>query len=270
MIEITEKEFSDITNFIENNYGIHFKEQKKTLLISRLHTIIDEMGFKTFTQYYEYLVKDKSGKAVTAFVDKITTNHTYFMREPEHFNFFKDNVLPEIVPKISNNDLRVWCCASSTGEEPYTLAMLIDEFFGERKLLWDTKVLATDISQSVLEKAQNGIYTSEAIMPLEKMWKLKYFKKIDNENYRVVDKIRDEVIYRKFNLMDADFPFRKKFHVIFCRNVMIYFNSKTKDELVEKLYDCLEDGGYLFVGHSESLNRNATRFNYIKPAVYRK
>ena len=104
MLKITDKEFHLLTEYIESNYGIHFKEQKKTLLITRLHKVLEEMGFKTFTQYYDYITNDKSGKAVTIFVDKITTNHTFFMREPEHFFYFKNTVLPEIVPKIKNND----------------------------------------------------------------------------------------------------------------------------------------------------------------------
>ncbi len=259
-----------LADFIESNYGIHMKEQKKTLLISRLHKILEEMGFDSFTQYFEFLIHDKSGKAVSAFVDKITTNHTYFMREAEHFSYLQDTVLPEIVPKIKGNDLRVWCAASSTGEEPYTLAMIIDEYFGERKCLWDTKILATDISSAVLETAKKGIYKNDAIDSLSKMRKLQYFKKIDTDNSIVIDRIRNEVIYRKFNLMEPEFPFKKKFHVIFCRNVMIYFDAPTKDRLVEKLYDCLEDGGYLFIGHSESINKISTRFKYIRPAVYKK
>jgi len=270
MIEITDKEFLLITDFIKSNYGIQFKEQKKTLLTSRLHNILDEMGFSNFTQYYEYMTHDKSGKAITNFVDKITTNHTYFMREAEHFNYLKNNVLPEIVPKIKNHDLRIWCAASSTGEEPYTLAMLVDEFFGDEKALWDTKVLATDICASVLETAQKGIYNNISIEPLEKMWRLKYFNKIDITNSKIIDRIQNEVIFRKFNLMEPEFPFKKKFHIIFCRNVMIYFDAATKDRLIEKFYNSLEDGGYLFVGHSESLNRATTEFKYVKPAIYRK
>lgn len=270
MLAITDKEFHLLAEFIKSNYGIYMKEQKKTLLMSRLHIIIEEMGYNSFTQYYDYITNNKNTDALTAFVDKITTNHTYFMREPEHFFYLKEHVLPEIVPKIKNKDFRMWCAASSTGEEPYTLAMILDEYFGKDKALWDTKILATDISTNVLETAKKGIYSTEAIAPLEKMWKLQYFKKLDTENSIVIDKIRNEVIYRKFNLMEPEFPFRKKFHVIFCRNVMIYFDQNTKDQLVEKLYNCLEDGGYLFIGHSESINRQASRFNYIKPAVYQK
>jgi chemotaxis protein methyltransferase CheR len=148
--------------------------------------------------------------------------------------------------------------------------MILDEFFGKDKLFWDTKVLATDISGSVLETAQKGIYENERIAPLPSHWKLSYFKKIDNERSVLTERIRNEVIYRRFNLVEESFPFKKKFHVIFCRNVMIYFDNETKIKLVNKFYDHMEYGGYLFIGHSESLNRETTRFKYVMPAVYKK
>ncbi|MBC7958587.1 MAG: chemotaxis protein CheR, partial [Vallitaleaceae bacterium] len=135
---------------------------------------------------------------------------------------------------------------------------------------WDTKILATDISNNVLEIAKRGMYPTEKLAPLPIYWRQMYVKKVDKEYSRIVDRIRNEVIYRNFNLMEPVFPFKKKFHVIFCRNVMIYFNQATKDELIEKFYEHLEDGGYLFIGHSESVNRNKSRFKYICPAVYQK
>jgi chemotaxis protein methyltransferase CheR len=192
------------------------------------------------------------------------------MRESDHFNYFRDTVLPYIKNTVGSNDLRIWSAGCSTGEEPYTLAMIIDEFFGEEKSKWDTKVLATDISSRVLEKAAKGIYSNEAAAYLPGKWKIKYFDVFDKESIIINEKIRNEVIYRKFNLMEDNFPFRKKFHVIFCRNVMIYFDTRTKWELANKFYDKMEYGGYLFIGHSESLNRDETRYKYILPAVYRK
>ena len=141
--------------------------------------------------------------------------------------------------------------------------------FGEKDV-WDTRILATDISSRVLDIAQKGVYSNTRIKPLPFNWKTKYFKKIDSENYVIIDKIRDEVIYRKFNLMDTVFPFRKKFHVIFCRNVMIYFDSETRNNLVKKFYDITADGGYLFIGHSEYIDRTKTKYKYVAPSVYRK
>ncbi len=270
MISISDKEFRLLSEFIQKNYGIHLKKEKQTLLTGRLHKVLSELGFNNFTDYYNYLITDKSGKAIAEFVDKITTNHTFFMREPDHFVYFRDQVLPYLKSTIKGNDLRIWCAASSTGEEPYTLAMIIKDFFERDFMAWDTKLLATDISQAALETAKKGIYPNERTIDLPNIWKTKYFNKIDANNMVVKEQIKNEVIYRRFNLVDDVFPFRKKFHVIFCRNVMIYFDNKTKETLINKMYDLLEDGGYLFIGHSESLNRETTPFKYIRPAVYRK
>lgn len=270
MISISDKEFTLLSEFIQKNYGIHLKKEKQTLLTGRLHKVLSELGFNNFTDYYNYLITDKSGKAIAEFVDKITTNHTFFMREPDHFVYFRDQVLPYLKSTVKGNDLRIWCAASSTGEEPYTLAMIIKDFFERDFMAWDTKLLATDISQAALETAKKGIYPNERTIDLPNIWKTKYFNKIDANNMVVKEQIKNEVIYRRFNLVDDVFPFRKKFHVIFCRNVMIYFDNKTKETLINKMYDLLEDGGYLFIGHSESLNRETTPFKYIRPAVYRK
>ncbi|MDD4700409.1 MAG: protein-glutamate O-methyltransferase CheR [Oscillospiraceae bacterium] len=270
MIAITDKEFSRLSNYIKLNYGIYLKPEKKALVTGRLNNVLERGGFNNFNDYCDYVISDKSGRAIVILIDKITTNHTFFMRESDHFFYFRDVVLPYLVSNLKNHDLRIWCAACSTGEESYTLAMLIDEFFGKDKGNWDTKVLATDISERVLRVAKEGKYRKESITLLPPYWKLNYFNKTDFQNCVISDKIRNEVIYRKFNLMDQTFPFKKKLHIIFCRNVMIYFDNKTKIDLVEKFYDSMEYGGYLFIGHSESLIREYTRFKYIRPSVYRK
>lgn len=270
VVTITDKEFKQLSDYIKFNYGIYLKKEKMTLVTGRLHNVLMQAGFDNFTDYYNYIISDKSGDAIVTLIDKITTNHTFFMREAEHFYYFRDKVLPYFTKVVKDKDLRTWCAASSSGEEAYTLAMIIDEFLGKEKMWWDTKILATDISEKVLNTARRGIYSAERIAPLPAHWKTNYFKKADAENFIIEDKIKNEVIYRKFNLMDNVFPFKKKFHTIFCRNVMIYFDNETKNKLVEKLYDHIEYGGYLFIGHSESLNREATRFKYVMPSVYRK
>jgi chemotaxis protein methyltransferase CheR len=188
----------------------------------------------------------------------------------QHFNFFREKVLPYLSREVTNRDLRIWSAGCSTGEEPYTLAMIIDEFFGAEKKYWDAKILATDISLRALEEAKRGVYSSKAIAPVPALWKSSYFTRADAETCAVSDKIKDEVIFRRFNLMNKTFAFKKKFNVIFCRNVMIYFNNETKHELVSRFYDATESGGYLFIGHAESLNREQTKYKFIMPAVYRK
>lgn len=267
---ITDKEFTQLAHYIRENYGIHLKEEKKTLVNGRLQHVLTQEGFSSFTEYFRHLISDKTGDAVTVLLNKITTNHTFFMREPDHFYYFRDKVLPWLASTVRSKDLRIWCAACSTGEESYTLAMILQDYFGHNLAGWDTKILATDISEKCLEFARRGEYSDERMAPLSKAWKLQYFQRASADSAVVIPKIKNEVIYRRFNLMDALFPFKKKFHVIFCRNVMIYFDQETKVELVNRLCHQLEDGGYLFIGHSESISRDHSRFRYIMPAVYQK
>jgi chemotaxis protein methyltransferase CheR len=270
LITITDEEFEKLAKFIKSNYGINLKEEKKSLVMGRLRKVLHQKNMSSFSEYLDYVLSDKTGEAVSDMVNRITTNHTYFMRESKHFEFFKEEVLPYLKKKVSDKDLRIWSAGCSTGEEPYTLAMIIDEFFGKEKLFWNTQILATDISSKVLDVAKKGVYNNDSIakMPSEK--RLKYFKKISDEKSEVVDQIKKEVIFARLNLMNETFPFKKKFHTIFCRNVMIYFDSKTKMDLVNRFYEITEPGGYLFIGHSESLIRSQTKYKYIMPAVYRK
>lgn len=270
MIAIQEQEFKRFADYIRANYGIHFKSEKKTLVEGRLGHVLSSMNMGSLTEYLEYVTADKTGQAAAVMLDRITTNYTFFMREPEHFRFFRSIVLPYLSKTVKDRDLRVWSAACSTGEEPYTLAMLIDEFFGPNNEAWDTRILATDISQGALACAKAGIYGSDKIADLPECWKKRYFKTLDSERCILSEKIRNEVIFSNINLMERTFPFKRKMHAIFCRNVMIYFDNDTKDRLAERLYDVTEPGGFLFIGHSESLNREATRYRYVMPAVYRK
>jgi len=270
MIEITDKEFHQMADFIKKNYGIFLKNEKKMLLKDRLQSVIIESHCSTFTEYYDYLMKDKTGNAVKIMIDKVSTNHTYFMREASHFDFFRETVLPYLKNTVQDKDLRIWCAASSTGEEAYTLAMIVDQFLGSDRLWWDKKILATDIAESVLKIAIKGVYSNDKLEPLPEIWKSSYFKKYDAENYIIKDSLKEELVFRKFNLMESVFPFKKKFHVIFCRNVMIYFDAEEKTRLINTFYNMMESGGYFFVGHSEAINRLDTKFQYVMPSVYRK
>lgn len=270
MYTITESEFKELTAYIKRNYGINIKEEKKSLITGRLSNLLMEKEISNFADYYDYVVSDVTGNAAVELINKITTNHTFFMREADHFDFFRNQVLPYLVNTVQDKDLRIWSAGCSSGQEPYTLAMILDEYFGQEKIWWDTKILATDISTKALHKAEKAIYSNEEINMLPSYWKINYLNQYDKNNCVINEKIRKEVIFRKLNFMDQSFPFKRKFHTIFCRNVMIYFDNDTKRELVHKFYDLLEDGGYLFIGHSESLNREETKFRYIMPAVYRK
>lgn len=270
MVVIQEKEFRQFAAYVKSNFGLHFKDEKRSLIAGRLNNVLLSMNMGSLSDYMAYVTSDKTGEAVATLLDKITTNYTFFMREAEHFNYFRDKVLPFLEQRVKDRDLRIWSAACSSGEEPYTLAMIIDEFFGAYKANWDTKILATDISSSILNLARAGVYAKDRLTDLPAAWRQKYFIEFDAGHDILAEKIRKEVIFSNINLMEPIFPFRRKMHVIFCRNVMIYFDNQTRDSLVERLYNITEPGGYLFIGHSEALNRETMRYRYVMPAVYRK
>ncbi|HMM19801.1 MAG TPA: protein-glutamate O-methyltransferase CheR [Selenomonadales bacterium] len=270
METITDREFMDLVQFIKLNYGINLAE-KKSLVLGRLHNYILQGGFGSFSAYFRHVVSDPTGQAVVVLIDKLTTNHTYFMREPQHFAFLERVVLPYLAKAGgAARDLRIWSAGCSTGEEPYTLAMMIDSFFGSEKRQWDAKILATDISTMALGKGKQGIYPSSGLEGLPENWKKRYFRPYNQENHILTEQIRSEVVFRRFNLINEAFPFKKKFHVIFCRNVMIYFDAEARRDLIRRFYQQTEPGGYLFIGHSESVNRSETKYEFVAPAVYRK
>lgn len=270
MVTITDREFTDLTEFIKSRFGIRLGQEKKTLVLGRLSNMLVKEQFSSFSEYLEHLLNDKTGRASATLVNLITTNHTFFMRETAHFDFFRSTVLPFLASHVKDKDLRIWSAGCSSGEESYTLAMIIDTFFGPDKRLWDTKLLATDISDKVLSIAREGIYSNEALAALPGAWRANYTRRLENERSMMTDFIKNDIIFRRLNLMDERFPFRKKFHVIFCRNVMIYFDAKTRKQLVEKFYDLTAEGGYLFIGQSESISRDDSRWKYVLPAIYRK
>jgi chemotaxis protein methyltransferase CheR len=272
-MEISATEFTQLRDLIHNRFGINLTEQKRSLLVGRLQKLMRSLNLATFSDYYDYLKKDKTEGALGELVDLISTNHTYFNREKEHFEFFSQVALPQVIESLrkqNRKDLRIWCAGCSTGEEPYTLLMLMMEHLGNEYSSWDAGILATDISDRALTGAKRGSYASDRVSQLpEKLWR-KYFTPCGNEEMMVTDKLKKEATFRRFNLMNTTFPFKKPFQMIFCRNVMIYFDQPTRDALVNRYHRCTEPGGYLFIGHSETLGRNQTLYNYIKPALYQK
>ncbi len=267
MIKIRDDEFQYLVGYLKGNFGINLT-QKRVLLDGRMGGYLAQQGYQSYSDYIKVLQADKTGKELQILLNRVTTNHTYFMREPEHFDFFGKIVLPYLEQTVPSRDLRIWCAASSSGEEPYTLAMILHDYFGHKSPAWDKVLLATDISQKVLDMAKQGIYPEESIEKIPEAWKRKYFRKVPDGGVQVVDSIRSQVVYRLFNLMDP-IRYKKPYHVVFCRNVMIYFDAPTKAAVVERLYDAMAPGGYLFIGHTESIAR-PTRFNYIMPSVYQK
>lgn len=215
------------------------------------------------------VLSDKSGDMLNLLITKLTTNFTYFMREETHYRFLFEHALPEWTAKIKNNDLRTWSAGCSSGEEAYTAAIMIMEYLGAGKSKWDTTILATDISPRVLAAAKAGIYPKGHLEGLPPNLRNKYFVNVDAENCKVGPELAKSVVFAPLNLMDA-FNFKRKFHVIFCRNVMIYFDNNTKRQLAAKFYNVLEPGGYLFIGLSETLSGLSDQFISVSPAIYKK
>lgn len=266
---ITEQEFHRIVVYVKQKYGIDLNG-KQILVNGRMENYLLRNGYSGYDEYMTKVEKNPKGEEARNLINVLTTNHAYFMREFEHMDFMRKVVLPQIKAKeAGKRDVRIWSAASSTGEEPYTIAMVLKDFFGLDHKMWDTRVLATDLSTKVLEQAQRGKYLKEQIDPLPEGWKRRFFKRVNELEYQVTPELKQELIFRQFNLMNP-FPFRKKFHVVFMRNVMIYFDDNTKLQLLRKVYDYLEPGGYLFVGTTESIDRKGTNFQYVEPSIYRK
>ncbi|MCX7710412.1 MAG: protein-glutamate O-methyltransferase CheR [Clostridia bacterium] len=270
MIKITGKEFFELAELVEERFGIHLKEEKKALVEGRLFSVLQSGEYSSFSHYIEKVRQDRTGNLLTTLVERITTNHTYFLREKEHFDFLREIVLPHLNKTLKDRDIRIWSAGCSTGEEPYSIVMTLSDYLGFDKDRWEYKILATDISKRVLEYAWNGVYFDEALANVPDKWKKLYFSKIDELYIKVSDEVKAQVLFRNLNLKSSSFPFKRKFHVIFCRNVMIYFDRQMKKEVIENFYKFLEPGGYLFIGHSETINDINPGFEYIRPAIYRK
>lgn len=268
--KITDADFNKLVKFIYDNYGINLA-QKRVLIEGRLCNEIKAKGFPDYHQYLESVYADRSGTEIIALLNKLTTNHTFFMREQEHYQYMKDTILPYIVSlNRPKKYVKIWSAGCSSGEEAYTTQMQMQEFFGANASMWDTTIYASDISENVMNKAKKAIYHVEGMKNLEPSWVKKYFTPLDNECYQVSKTITSKVTFGTFNLMK---PIPKPvvpYDIVFCRNVMIYFDLPTKVALVERFYDVVAPGGYLFIGHAESVPREQTRFQYIKPAIYRK
>lgn len=266
---MTDVEFQKIVTYVKNTSGIDLS-QKRVLIKGRLTNYLVQNGYNSYNEYMNEVESDITKKKAEELINILTTNHTYFMREFEHLDFLRKVVLPELKEKEKNRrDLHIWCGASSTGEEPYTIAMVLKDFFGLEHNMWDTRVLATDLSTRVLEHAQKGIYLKEQIAPLPENWRRRYFKMLNQDEYQVKQELKNEVIFRQFNLMEP-LPFKRPLHVVFLRNVMIYFDDETKRNLIDRIYDVMVPGGYLFIGASEALYRPNTSFKFVRPSVYRK
>lgn len=261
--------FERYRDFINKEVGIFFSNAKKDMLKSKINKSMSLLGISSYDEYFKLITGSKEKSFLTEFINQISVNKTDFFRENNHFEFIKDNIrfiLDNNKAIEKNGEIRVWSSACSTGEEPYTLAFILKEYYSILGL--NIRILATDIDTKVLSRAIKGIYPQTITSTVERYWVSKYFNKFEG-NFQIKNEVRDMVTFRLFNLMNT-FPFEKNFDIIFCRNVMIYFEPKVQKKIIDKFYDALTEGGLLFIGHSESLSNKSHKFQYIKPTIYRK
>ena len=272
-IAISDGEFNTIRDISYRHFGIRFSDVKKSLIESRIHALLLRHNFSSYAEYLSYLQNDQEGAALPEFIARMTTNHSYFYRENDHLNFLVGQALPPIIKtleKRKNYDLRIWSAGCATGEEPYMLVMMLMDLLGHDYQRWNAGVLATDISEKALGIAKEGLYPEGKISLVPENLKRKYFSKKSDGQWAVSDKVREQVVFRNLNLMTDFSVFKNRFHIIFSRNVMIYFDTKSREFLVNKFFERTVEGGYLFVGLSESLRGEASPYRYIQPGVYQK
>ena len=267
--KLTEEEFDKFAKLIHKEAGIFMKMEKITLLSNRLAKRLESLNISSFSEYYNYLLKLSGAKRDEEFdhlLDVVSTNETYFFRIEKHFDAFMKVCLPEIAKNKTTRKLRIWSAACSTGEEPFTIAICLAEkadlFRG-----WTVEILATDISISVLEYATNAEYSGRRIEKVPKEYLQKYFDKVpgqQEDTYRVKESLRKMVKFSNLNFFQDQDSFPKDIDIIFCRNVMIYFDKDYQKRLVSDFYRVLLSHGYLFIGHSETLYMISNDFEYKK------
>lgn len=274
---MSDDQFKLFSDFIYKSCGINLKLKKKLMLIARLYKRLNDLNMPNFDAYYNYLLSSKNREEeIINMIDAVTTNKTDFFREPDHFTYLNSKILPEYI----NSDnfrkgkvLNIWSAGCSTGEEPYTIAIVINEFFNTNNIQRAFNITATDISTKVLDAAGKGVYKFDTMMPVPKNLLNKYFIQTANNNQKdfcVAPELKKHIKYKRLNLMDDDYKLNELMDMIFCRNVVIYFDRNTQIELFAKFYALLNRGGYIFIGNSESLHGINDNFRMVAPTIYRK
>ncbi|MEL6177548.1 MAG: CheR family methyltransferase [Myxococcota bacterium] len=272
-LEITSDDYSFIQSFVLKHTGIKLDDQKKELLQNRLGGVLRSRGLSTVNQYRNSVLRNASRADIQELTDCITTNYTYFYREPAHFRLLLERVLPEVTARAERRgkrELRMWCAAASTGEEPYTLMMIQMEHFQRTYPNWDAGLLATDISRQALGSALQGVYTPEQLIKLPDHLRRRYTRPAGRRKVEVLPALRHEVTFRRFNLMNPLYPFQHGFDVIFCRNVLIYFDQKTRTEVLKKLASVTRPGGYVFISQAETVEFPEQLFETVSGSVFRR
>lgn len=271
--ELRDVDFQKISRFVYEMCGINLHDGKKELVKARLSKRLRSGNFSSFSDYFKFVTTQEGTDELINMIDSLSTNLTSFFREEKHFHKLQD-IIPGMTTSSAQrkgrSKLRIWCAGCSTGEEPYSLAMSVKELLNGHPV--DLRIMATDISTRVLRTATTGIYAGDRVKKIPRDLLRKYFQIGQGKwkgYYRAKQELRDVIDFVRFNLMETPY-FDELFDIIFCRNVMIYFDKQTQATLVDRFHSCLKDPGWLFVGHSESLTGLAHKFKYIEPSVYRK
>lgn len=260
------EQFDYICRFIYEETGIVLNDKKVEMVHRRLTKLMKSRGFNSLSSYFEYFV-EHAEREQHELINALTTNLTRFFREPHHFDFLKDNYLPWLFSKKNDNKrIRIWSSACSTGEEPYSIAMILRHHFGQYLREWDVKILATDIDTQVLHKAKTGIYQKSSIDDIPMSMRSTCLQKKDNEVH-MAECIKDLITFKQLNLLHQ-WPMRGPFDVIFCRNVIIYFDKPTQQHLFTRFHQYLEPKGLLILGHSESLGASASKFKAVGKTIF--
>lgn len=266
---LPEPVFRRVAAIVETRLGIRLPAEKLPMVEQRLRGPVDRGGFDGWAAFAEALKEPVSQATMDLLANALTTNHTSFWREPEHFVHYRDEVLPErIAANGRTRDLRVWCAATATGEEPYQLAMIQEDRLRGTPG-WTAGLLATDISERALAVARTGRYPAERLARLPAPWRDRYVKIGPDGAGTMVPALREQITFRRLNLLNP-LPFQRPFDVIFCRNVLIYFEPDVRDDVVRRLVDALVVGGVLYVGHTENLPRHLTRYRPLATGVWQK
>jgi len=270
--EFTDRDFNKIRQIVSQHTGISLSEAKQDLVYSRLSRRLRALGLKNFKSYCDFLQEDDRDDEMIQFTNAITTNLTSFFREPHHFDYLKSTVYPELKNlKMHDRRIRIWSSACSTGEEPYSIAITANESF-PTATGWDVKILATDLDSNVVTKAKNGIYEMDRVKDIKDSRVRKWFKRKKIKNSELIkasSKLQNIITFKQLNLMNA-WPIKGPFDIIFCRNVVIYFDKPTQKILFDRMANLLAPGGYLFLGHSETLFKITDRFELIGNTIYKK
>ncbi|RPH31059.1 MAG: chemotaxis protein CheR [Bacteroidales bacterium] len=271
--ELNQEEFSKLSSFIYNESGIKMPPVKRIMLQSRLQKRLKELRMTSFKEYCSYIFsKEGMNTEIIHMLDVVSTNKTDFFREPIHFDFLTSTVLPELLSSSKHRNIKIWSAGCSSGEEPYTIAIVLLEFL-EKNPTFDFSILGTDISTKILQKAIDAVYKDERVEGIPYYLKQKYFLKSkdrDNPSVKMSSLLRNKIRFERLNFMENSYSVFDSFDIVFCRNVLIYFDRNTQEKVIGKICTKINTGGYFFLGHSESIMNMDLPLRQIKPTIFQK